>query len=85
MLLAATGLVAMAPAGPASAAPVTIQLLTINDFHGRIDGNTTKWATTIEQLRVRRQRRTRWSLGAGDLIGASVFASAVAKTSRRST
>ena len=51
LLLAATTLVTVAPE-QASAAPVTIQLLNINDFHGRIDANTTKWATTIEQLRA---------------------------------
>src|SRR4051812_42304055 len=34
----------------AAAAPVTINLLDINDFHGRIDANTVKWAGTIEQL-----------------------------------
>ena len=38
---------------PAQAAPdVTINLVDINDFHGRIDANTVKWAGTIEQLRA---------------------------------
>ena len=77
LLLAATGLVAMVPEGSASAAPVTIQLLTINDFHGRIDGNTTRWATTIEQQRLLNPNTL--LVGAGDLIGASLFASAVAQ------
>ena len=36
---------------PAQAAPnVTINLVGINDFHGRIDANTVKWAGTVEQL-----------------------------------
>src|SRR5689334_5398203 len=74
--LAGAGIVSMQP-GQASAAPVTIQLLNINDFHGRIDSNTTKWATTIEQLRAGNPNTL--LLGAGDLIGASVFASAVAQ------
>ena len=76
IVLAAGGLATALPAAPASAAPVTIQLLNINDFHGRIDANTTKWATTIEQLRASNPNSL--LLGAGDLIGASVFASAVA-------
>jgi len=53
----------------------------INDFHGRIDGNTVKWAGTVMEL----ERGTAGVpaansliVGAGDLIGASVFASAVA-------
>jgi 5'-nucleotidase len=75
LVLAAGGLATALPASPASAAPVTIQLLNINDFHGRIDANTTKWATTIEGLR---DDYPSLLLGAGDLIGASVFASAVA-------
>ena len=75
IVLAAGGLATALPAAPASAATVEIQLLNINDFHGRIDANTTKWATTIEQLR---DDHPSLLLGAGDLIGASVFASAVA-------
>lgn len=73
--LAAAGLVALAPVGPAAAAPVTLQFININDFHGRIDADTTKFATTIEQQRATNPNTL--LLGAGDLIGASLFASAV--------
>ncbi|HEY4607578.1 MAG TPA: hypothetical protein VIH06_00170, partial [Ilumatobacteraceae bacterium] len=77
--LAALGTaVGAAPAGVVHAAPVTLTLLNINDFHGRIDpvGDlTTKWATTIEQERV--TDPSLLLLGAGDLIGASLFNSAV--------
>ena len=71
--------VATAPSATA-ADPVTINLLGINDFHGRIDANTVKWAGTVEQLATQavRGRPTRLLVGAGDLIGASLFASAVA-------
>lgn len=63
-------------APPASAAdPVELQLLNINDFHGRIDADTTKFATTIETLRA--QEPNTLFLSAGDNIGASVFASSV--------
>ena len=38
-------------AAPAQAAPnVTINLVGINDFHGRIDANTVKWAGTVKKL-----------------------------------
>jgi 5'-nucleotidase len=67
---------------PASAAdPVTINLLGINDFHGRIDPNiTVKWGYEIEHLRDQAVTPSDGSLlvGAGDLIGASLFNSAVA-------
>lgn len=68
--------VALAPAAQA-ADPVTITLLNINDFHGRIDANTTKFATTVEQLRVDRGEANTLFLSAGDNIGASLFASSV--------
>src|SRR3954453_2857731 len=64
---------------PVQAANQTITLLNINDFHGRIDPAndlTTKWATTIEQQRAIDPSGT-LLLGAGDLIGASLFNSAV--------
>ncbi|NYG55665.1 bifunctional metallophosphatase/5'-nucleotidase [Nocardioides perillae] len=61
---------------PASAAdPVDITLLNINDFHGRIDGNTTKVATTIETARREAGEANTLFLSAGDNIGASLFAS----------
>ncbi|WP_265520264.1 ExeM/NucH family extracellular endonuclease [Oerskovia flava] len=52
-----------------------IDLLAINDFHGRIDSNTVKFAGTIEALRAENPDNTLF-LSAGDNIGASVFASA---------
>lgn len=65
-------------ASPAQAADdVTLNLIGINDFHGRIDGNTVKFAGTIEQ--VRRDGGTDNSLlvSAGDNVSASLFASSV--------
>jgi len=73
----------VASASSASAAdPVTINLLGINDFHGRIDPNVTvKWGFEIEHLRDQAVTPATGSLlvGAGDLIGASLFSSAVAQ------
>ncbi|WP_426246627.1 bifunctional metallophosphatase/5'-nucleotidase [Nocardioides sp. LHG3406-4] len=71
-LTAAPLAVVATTAVPAHAAPVDIRLLNINDFHGRIDDNTTKFATTIEQNR----NANTLLLSAGDNIGASLFASA---------
>lgn len=62
----------------ADAAPVTLTLLGINDFHGRIDNNTVKFAGTVEQLREAATGPVLF-LSAGDNIGASLFASSVAK------
>ena len=70
-----------APAAPSFAAPnETITLLNINDFHGRIDSNTVKWAGTIESRRAAAPggAGSVALLSAGDNIGASLFASAVA-------
>ncbi len=63
---------------PAQAAPdeTTIALLNFNDFHGRIDTNTTKFATTIEAERATYGDANTLLLSAGDNIGASLFASA---------
>jgi 5'-nucleotidase len=62
---------------PAQAAdPVTINLIDINDFHGRIDANTVKFAGTIEKLRAESGEANTLFLSAGDNIGASLFASA---------
>jgi len=74
----AGGVVLAGPASPVHAATQTITLLNVNDFHGRIEpaGDlTTKWATRIEQERV--TDPSALLLGAGDLIGASLFNSAV--------
>lgn len=64
-----------APAANA-ADPVDITLIDINDFHGRIDGNTTKFATTVEQIRAASGEANTLFLSVGDNIGASPFASA---------
>ena len=69
----------MAPAQAAD--PVKINLVGINDFHGRIDANTVKWAGTVKKLQYDTPgipSANSLIVGAGDLIGASVFASAVA-------
>ena len=52
-----------------------INLLGINDFHGRIDANTVKFAGTIEQLRAEYGDDNSLFVSNGDNIGASVFAS----------
>ena len=57
---------------------VAVNLLNINDFHGRIDANTVKFAGTIERLRAEYGEENTLFLSAGDNIGASVFASAYA-------
>jgi 5'-nucleotidase len=73
--------VATAPSATA-ADPVTINLLGINDFHGRIDpAITVRWAYEIQHLRDQAVTPSTGSLlvGAGDLIGASLFNSAIAQ------
>lgn len=78
--LVAIGAVLAAPvaaAPTASAAdPITLTVVDINDFHGRIDGNTTKFATTIEQIRQSAGEDNTLFISVGDNIGASPFASA---------
>jgi 2',3'-cyclic-nucleotide 2'-phosphodiesterase (5'-nucleotidase family) len=84
LLLAGASIAApLVTSAPASAAPVQIQLLTINDFHGRLqpDANTgvpgvTKLATLVETVST--QAPTSFA-SAGDNIGASPFVSAVAQ------
>ncbi|NJC21182.1 5'-nucleotidase [Arthrobacter pigmenti] len=56
-----------------------LNLMGINDFHGRIDANTVKFAGTIEQLRAQYAEENSLFLSAGDNIGASLFASSVAQ------
>ncbi|WP_428830365.1 ExeM/NucH family extracellular endonuclease [Cellulomonas endometrii] len=60
--------------------PVDLTLLNINDFHGRIDANTVAFAGTVEQQRAQAEAAGGGALflSAGDNIGASLFASAVA-------
>lgn len=60
-------------------ASVDLNFLNINDFHGRIDSNTVQFAGTIEKLRAAAAPGATAFLSAGDNIGASLFASAVAK------
>ncbi|MBA8815413.1 5'-nucleotidase [Microbacterium halimionae] len=62
----------------AADATVELNLLNINDFHGRIDANTVKFAGTIEQLRAEYGDENTLFLSAGDNIGASLFASSSA-------
>ncbi|HEY1158883.1 MAG TPA: ExeM/NucH family extracellular endonuclease, partial [Arthrobacter sp.] len=64
---------------PATPASVDLNFLNINDFHGRIDTNTVQVAGTIEKLRAAAAPGATAFLSAGDNIGASLFASAVAK------
>ncbi len=58
------------------AGPIELDLLNLNDFHGRIDANTVNVAGTIEQLRAQNPDGTLF-VSAGDNIGASLFASAL--------
>ncbi|MBT2536232.1 ExeM/NucH family extracellular endonuclease [Arthrobacter sp. ISL-69] len=67
------------PAAPVTPASVDLNFLGINDFHGRIDSNTFLFAATIEKLREAAAPGATAFLSAGDNIGASLFASAVAK------
>ncbi|MFD4990638.1 ExeM/NucH family extracellular endonuclease [Cellulosimicrobium cellulans] len=62
--------------GDAGPGTTQLDLLAINDFHGRIDANTVKFAGTIEQLRAANPDGTAF-VSAGDNIGASLFASAL--------
>ncbi len=61
------------------AGPVQLNLLGVNDFHGRINTNTVKWAGTVEKLTADAGDEPTLMVGAGDLIGASEFPSAVAQ------
>ncbi|RPF23202.1 ExeM/NucH family extracellular endonuclease [Myceligenerans xiligouense] len=54
----------------------TIDLVDINDFHGRINGDTVAFAGTVEEIRAENPDATAF-VSAGDNIGASVFASAL--------
>ncbi|QYG95065.1 DUF4214 domain-containing protein [Iamia sp. SCSIO 61187] len=81
LVCASLGALLIAPA-PASAAPVQIQLLAINDFHGRLEADSfagvpgvAKVATLIDEVSA--EMSTSFA-AAGDLIGASPFVSSVA-------
>lgn len=75
-IAAGGALVATGTVSAQAADDVTINLLDINDFHGRIDTNTVKFAGTVEQLRSQAGDANTLFLSAGDNIGASLFASA---------
>jgi 5'-nucleotidase len=64
---------------PVTPASVELNFLGINDFHGRIDSNTVFFAGTIEKLRAAAAPGATAFISAGDNIGASLFASAIAK------
>ncbi|WP_082582143.1 5'-nucleotidase C-terminal domain-containing protein [Aeromicrobium sp. Root236] len=62
---------------PADAADdVTLNLIGINDFHGRIDANTVKFAGTVEKIRQEGGSDNSLLISAGDNVSASLFASA---------
>jgi len=65
-------------ANAAEADQIVLNIMDINDFHGRIDADTVKFAGTIEQLRAQDGAGGANSLfiSSGDNIGASLFASA---------
>ncbi|RIJ71381.1 multifunctional nuclease/2',3'-cyclic-nucleotide 2'-phosphodiesterase/5'-nucleotidase/3'-nucleotidase [Nakamurella silvestris] len=65
-------------AGEKQPSSVDINILSTNDFHGRIDANTLNWAATVESLRQAAGAASTLFVGAGDLVSASLFASAVA-------
>lgn len=62
-------------AGGSAPATATVNLLNINDFHGRINPNTVKFAGTVEGLKAGLRPDQSALLSAGDNIGASEFAS----------
>ena len=78
LVVAPLTVVATAAAPAQAADPIDINLIGINDFHGRINNDTAKWATTVESLKSS-TAAANLVVGAGDLIGASEFASAVAQ------
>ncbi len=81
----AAGSLTLGVTPPAAAeTPTVINLLSINDFHGRINDSTVDFAETVEKLRqdsliANGGVDNTLLVGAGDLIGASEFASAVAQ------
>ncbi|MEQ1699688.1 MAG: 5'-nucleotidase C-terminal domain-containing protein [Ilumatobacteraceae bacterium] len=79
VVAALAGVYAPANAAPSVAGPgqVDLTLLNINDFHGRIDSNTVRFAGTIEAQRAAAGEANTVLLSAGDNIGATLFASAV--------
>ena len=77
----ATALVAGSPVTAQAAPPVTINLITVNDFHGRIERSTPSAgaaaiATAVQDFRTANANTV--FAAAGDLIGASTFTSFIA-------
>jgi 5'-nucleotidase len=77
-LLVALALPALSLAAPAQAAPVDIDLLTANDFHGRLEtagtvGGAAVLAGAANEFRASNPNTL--FVGAGDFIGASTFTS----------
>ncbi len=79
LALAGSSVAMTVTAPPAQAASLTLTFLNINDFHGRIDSNTEAFAATIEQQRLDAAAASSpvALLAAGDLVGGSLFASAI--------
>lgn len=81
--LAALGLTSLTAspalaADPATGTPVTIDLLSINDFHGRLEASSTTAGAAVLGGMVRSYEAKNPNtlfVGAGDLIGASTFTS----------
>jgi 5'-nucleotidase len=80
--LLAAPLAVISAAAPAHAAPVEIQILGTNDFHGRLlpngaEAGAAQFAGAVEQLRSENPNTI--FTAAGDLIGASTFDSFIQK------
>jgi 5'-nucleotidase len=81
LALVASPLAVLATAGPAHAAPVDIQILATNDFHGRLlpngaEGGAAVLSGAVKQLKSENPNTV--FTAAGDLIGASTFESFIA-------
>ena len=77
-VLVAAALPALAIVAPAQAAPVEIDLLTANDFHGRLEtigavGGAAVLAGAVNEFQAANPNT--FFVGAGDFIGASTFTS----------
>lgn len=79
--VAATAIGVAATPSAQAATPVTIDLVTVNDFHGRIEksapsGGIAALATAVQQIRAANPNTV--FAAAGDMIGASTFTSFIA-------
>ncbi|MBF4572636.1 ExeM/NucH family extracellular endonuclease [Herbiconiux sp. VKM Ac-1786] len=68
-------IVGYTPSAGEQPSTLDLNLIDINDFHGRIDTNTVKFAGTVEQIKA--QSPNSLFISSGDNVGASLFASAV--------